>query len=408
MSESYYFVPLGREPGGLLDFLGLPPGARQDEVKTKLTQYRQTIAADLAGKTARLNVKLIASDLQRNQITQKDFDYTLKRIRGGLLKEYKVALEHKEISQEAFDAKKRDAEAEIEELIAAAQRSPVTREEVEAQEKRWQAEQNDLLTHVNDLNKSYESRLTHQRDLLQRGLADDSVSWLEPFGSFPSREEFWRLALARRPLAQQPAAAQSPPANPKATARVDSLAALRDLVESRDRQYLEWTDLLWTSEPGTNRALWHAKVLAWIAELAKLGPALDLHRSGTSKPVTPEFPVLAEPTPLAINRLARDEVEEVEHGPRRSKPESSLDPAALLAELLGRAVRARPGPGPQGGGQTAQPGAQLSFDEFVRLMQLLDAAVGLRPVAEPDPTERPLAEPKPTGRPLVGPDRTKR
>ena len=42
-STAYYFVPLGRERGGLLDLLGLPPDATLSEVEDKQAKYRQEL-----------------------------------------------------------------------------------------------------------------------------------------------------------------------------------------------------------------------------------------------------------------------------------------------------------------------------------------------------------------------------
>jgi hypothetical protein len=52
--SSYFFVPLGRERGGLLDLLGLAPGATDSEVGDALTVYRAKVKNDTRAKRREL------------------------------------------------------------------------------------------------------------------------------------------------------------------------------------------------------------------------------------------------------------------------------------------------------------------------------------------------------------------
>lgn len=363
--QEYYFVPLGRERGGLLDFFGLPYSARQNQAKTELTRYRQRLAADLAGKTARLEIQLIASDLKRGLMTQKDGDHRLKRIKGGLLKALKTRLQNDEIDKAAYDAQVEERELEIAGLIAQAEASPITREEFEVQVKQWKAEETEHLTRLNDLNTAYEQMLTRRRELEQKGLADDSVVWLEIVPSFQDKQSFWRQILERRPLPQVGPEWLTPSRGELALTKLDNLAVLRELVSRRDFQCLEWADLLWAHQSGTNRWLWYEKVKAWVIELEQLEPSFDLSPTRRSPPPLPEFPSLCELTPLAIDRLVYEELEELPQSPTRVGYTSFPDLASLLASMLADARSIEIGQEQHSATEDTKADTEAAFGDFL-------------------------------------------
>ena len=50
LADDYYFVWLGREPGGYLDVLGLPPTASEDEAKNRQREYLLELERDFKNK----------------------------------------------------------------------------------------------------------------------------------------------------------------------------------------------------------------------------------------------------------------------------------------------------------------------------------------------------------------------
>ena len=386
MDDTYYFVPLGRERGGLLDFLGLPPSASQEQVNARFIQYTQYLETDLADRIVRMELQLLVGEFKRGRIIQKEFDRKLEMARNGLLRGANLELGYKRISQEEYDLKIQDLKADIAQLIASAEKSLITKEEVDAQTKLWDSEKTELEMRVTQLKESYELARGRQRELMQNGLTDDSVIWVETYSSSQDQQVFWRLVLGRCPLSQVGIARPASSGKSVAVTKLDSLASLRELLDRRDRQCLEWADLLWTNQGGTNRRLWQEKIKAWVAELEQSGPFFDLSSARGSTPVAPEFPSLCEPTSLAIDRLAREELEELTQTPKRAGPAAPPDLASLLARLLANAKSIEADNEQQGATDGAETDTEAAFGDFLDFMRnALDATLAGR---SPQRTQR--------------------
>ncbi|MGZ8993692.1 MAG: hypothetical protein ACXW16_06720, partial [Burkholderiaceae bacterium] len=140
-SDEYYFVALGRERGGFLDVLGLPPDTDETQIGRREAEYRLQILSD--------------EKKQR--------------------KPWREKLQAKEITQEEFDAK------------AA---------EIKAEKDRRERE-------FNELSGKYALLKADQRKLANEGRRDTSASWVEAFpGWGMDRPSFWSFLTAQRPLPQ--------------------------------------------------------------------------------------------------------------------------------------------------------------------------------------------------------------
>src|SRR2546423_13144668 len=89
--QGYYFVPLGRERGGYLDFLGLPPDTDSFGVSEKHATYLKD--AERAFKAGR---KALKEDLRENRITQQEFDAKVAQLEAERTKKEQQVNELKE------------------------------------------------------------------------------------------------------------------------------------------------------------------------------------------------------------------------------------------------------------------------------------------------------------------------
>lgn len=128
----FFFVSLGREPGGLLDLLQLPASADEMVVQTKIGDYR------------------------------KDLESTFK----GKRKELREPLKNGGITQEQFDE----------------------------QVKTWQQEWDDKLAAFNQLKEAFDLKIAEQRRLATEGLVDDTMIWFPMLESLKANPgALWRL-----------------------------------------------------------------------------------------------------------------------------------------------------------------------------------------------------------------------
>lgn len=335
--QEYYFVPLGRERGGYLDFLGLPANASEGQAKERETQYRARIELEKRIKMTTLTTSVTYRELlakhHKGEVPTDQLQARIDKIRSRFidsnksLRKLDVRLKRKELDQQAYDAELDDLAAAFDAL----QTDPtnITREEADAQLAQLEKDENEKLEHLNRLNQDYQVILAKRRELRQRGLTDDSAAWIEiypPSEHEDERRQLWQRALEPRPLPQKlHMGAQAIP--------VTSLVALRHLVNYYMARHLHAADKLWSGVRGTNRTLWQAKLDHWAGEIQSLGPHFSLELSGAPRPAA-DFPALYAPTSLVIDQLEHDQGEELDHGPRRGGTATRQHLAAMLEELL--------------------------------------------------------------------------
>ena len=300
---AYYFVPLGRERGGLLDFLGLPPDADVGEVGRKQTEYLKSLERAF-----------------------KDGRKALKKERD----------EDKTISPQEYDAKRQKLE-----------------------EERTKKERK-----LNELKEKFNTAQAERRSAKSAGRQEETI-WLEMYRRFvDAPQEFWRFLLRPRPLAHVPLsllleieqrwigphvhgqrnAAGPPPAFDRLASQLFSargpvdLTALAALVTERDLICLLAADALWGEIRYTNRERWRDVIEQWATEVAALGPRLQ-HEAVEDEP--PDYPALCRPTKLMIESLEAEEIGAWTQAPDRGtqlQRETELEAllAALLAQEQGR------------------------------------------------------------------------
>jgi len=305
-SSEYYFVPLGREKGSLFDLLGLEPGASEAEVDKAKGQYKLQVENE-----RRRKVRELVPRLDGDEITQEEFDARLEQ---------------------------------------------------------WQTEADAKKTQLNLLWTAYsEGELAHKRGLKRDGKKiEEYVAWQEMECSLAREPQaLWEAATRRRPLPRLSEAfleavagrwapssgPESAPTDPTAVKIV--LAQPWEIVVECELAALLSADVLWLRLETTNRAFWADGVKRWGAELESSAVCLTVPRPGSRsrpKEPEPEFPSLARPSRLFIDKLEAEEIEDLSQAPIR---EADFDPRARLAALLEEMLRhqaeaAAEAPGPGG------------------------------------------------------------
>src|SRR5690242_13228944 len=74
--RSHYFVPLGRECGGYLDFLGLPPDASVGDVGRKQTEYLKGLET-----TFKERRKEMRKALEESTISAQEFEAKIEQLK---------------------------------------------------------------------------------------------------------------------------------------------------------------------------------------------------------------------------------------------------------------------------------------------------------------------------------------
>lgn len=395
----HYFVPLGREPGGYLDLLGLRPDSDAGARGRKENEYRQQIKKDALEER----------------------------------KKWKAELDAKKITQEEFDAKLQ-----------------VIEDEKTKREKEF-----------NELKKNFDKVVAERRKMANEGRRDTTSTWVEAFPQCADLEDFWRVLVAARPLpqfsveclnalvecwlmpvvpprlvagrraediawdlatdfpvldatetkrrekwfkdfmaqvevqrkkdltaqteqerisrteaneawaahrqgnqrarevfARQSASARQAAGQRKtpfsAAAGFNQLAhhrlfgdeplelhTLTDLVAQRETLSLLSADALWQQVQGTNRGFWRRQLAVWIDEVGQLGPQLLPQRIGTATESSNEqFPYLSRPLKRSIDRLEEKDLGELTQEPNRQQAQFEGLPASmgdLFRRLLSQA-----------------------------------------------------------------------
>ena len=125
--HEFYFITLGREPGGYLDVLGLGLNAGKGEIGTKEREFRQKIKKETKEKIRALNERLKSKE--------------------------------------------------------------ITKDEFNTQSEQYQEEQTRRLSEINDLKKGYEEEISQRRKNNNLGLADDNTVWTTTLPDWGTRVE---------------------------------------------------------------------------------------------------------------------------------------------------------------------------------------------------------------------------
>jgi hypothetical protein len=365
---SYYFAPLGRERGGLLELLELPPTASESEIAARVGNQLQ--AYDDAYQTqrklprARLEHTQLKARLEEGEITQDDFDEETEKLVTRLLgaeitaklqydelqetkdsgeltqKKYEYRLmkilapiggkelfqQRRELSQEEFDARyealaKRlanldisaeEIEARRNAVVADLESAEITQEEFDELDKVWQAERTVKETRLNELRATHDAAVAKRRQRKSQGFHHDNIVW---------HEMVYR---------QGDADGDSESATERDPGWVAAAIAL--------------ADDLWRELPLGHRDLWQAQIRTWQQEVGRLGPAFVVDRAfgESAEPVQGPFPGLSAPTPLYVERLEQDELEEIALRPQRGGQPQVVNMRKLLEAMLKEAAtRAR-------------------------------------------------------------------
>jgi len=383
-------VPLGRERGGLLDFLGLPPDARVGEVGKKKTQRMNKISQDFIDQRKSLREKLAAKE-----ITQQEFDAEVEKLEE-IKNKAKLKLNELQSKFDALQAEKRGAKnagrqedeaiwlemyrftpdpTELTNFLglpSTADEDEITRKIVEylRSVERAFKEQRKALKKERDEDKTISPQeYDAKRQKLEEELTKKELKLNELKNKYDIQRteqpcKLWRFLLRPRRLAHVPlsllleieqhwigphvhgqrSAAGPPQAFDRLASQLFSargpvdLTALAALVTERDLICLLAADALWGEIRYTNREHWRACVEQWATEVAVLGPCLQHEASG---PAPPDYPTLCRPTKLMIESLEAEEIGAWTQVPDRGtqlQRETELEAllAALLAQEQGR------------------------------------------------------------------------
>ena len=304
MTESranrYYFVPLGREKGGYLELLELPPTVSLGEAKNAERLYKKGL--------------------------EKEFRRKRKSLRESLSK--------KEITQEEFDERV----------------------------KKWEDKKTQKNVELNKLNQTFQNAQAEKRKLAHMGLRMDEVIWHEIHFE-NGKEEFIRhLTSISRPLATEDperlekfryriakdgflTASDSTQKEIAAATASNSLDNFLGRINALKLMALIWADNIWSNLATPTREFWTTQLATWIGSLPfyPLEPIPD-SRPSTQMPGTDSaemekrnvsrYPLLCSPTRFSVNRLEQQEVEEVIARPKRRGDQKAVSLRDLLKAYL--------------------------------------------------------------------------
>jgi hypothetical protein len=298
-APDYYFVPLGRERGGYLDLLGLPPDVSEDEAGAKEGEYRLEIEKKF--KAAR---KTLKEKKTRGELTEHEFEKQAKALEEELKNQPLMKLGELKNKFDALQAERRAASQDC-------------------------------------------------------GPNPSTQVWMEMYRSFGTdRESCWHFLIKPRPMANvapallgairsrwlgflgstaagekaAPPVLASAKCNPAA---ISQLAELTELIEERNLVHLLASDLLWMRVRFTNRRFWANQIAEWLKDTVGRGPSFRTEADG---PVTDavHYPALCRPTNLAIDRLDAEPLNELAQQPVRTQGKSiPLDLAEPVARTRG-------------------------------------------------------------------------
>jgi hypothetical protein len=343
MSNEYYLVPFGREPGGYFDVLGLPPNAPDKDVGKRSNEYIQSHKNEAKKQCAAL-----AERQKKNEITQEECEAEIGVIKAALEKHLTELNKLKEIYTAAL-----------------AQARKLKQGGYEAEPPGWVEMASGL---DGDPDKLWE--LLSKRRSLPR-VSEDLLlrieqRWVNTGEALPSGRGY--AAPQAQPQQRQPLhcadgvdfpdlpsgqAGQGPPAN---------LAAVSRLITERDLIRLLWADKLWARLSGTNRDYWQCQLQAWLTEIEQIGPHFRHRAESGAVQSNRDYPHLSEPRQLTIDHLEEDPADDAvqDVGRRRPASEQAFDLQKFLESMepaeLGRFL-ASLGGGSENSGNDARPPA---------------------------------------------------
>lgn len=392
----YYFVPLGREPGGYLDFLRLRPDADADTVAAKEAEYRVGLKNELRKQRGVLleqkKAKLITEEEYRAKLEERnatndkelaDFQQLKQKFELLQAERRKLANDGRpEMSSawaEAYASFGHDPAKFWQFLLAARPLPQVEAEVLEAIGARWlkpagretvvgTAEPEDVVRDVLADQSLLAAAEIKQREKWLRTLQQRELEWRKQILTEEVKrkdktraeaqelltrrsEEMGRAERAFQQL-RQPVNV-SPGGNPASAASARwkrlsqfrlflsdtvDLSTVRGLRHEQELIRLLLADALWSELRGTHRDFWSNQIGTWAKEVGNLGPRLRLEHNGP--PVATrggDYPVLSQLADRTIDRLEAKDLGDLSQEPeRRGGPPDLSDPmmAAFLRALL--------------------------------------------------------------------------
>jgi len=269
--DDYYFVPLGREPGSYLDFLGLPPTASEIEVAAKDRAYRRQLGCDFRTSRSELIKKR-----DHNEITEEEYNSGVKKL------------------------------------------------EEERTEKRIE---------INKLREKYNLEPAEKRRILNMGLKDDSAVWVDMYESFLYASEadcLGKLIFKQHPFPQmEPSQLVGIPLpGHNRNSQMNEDIYFDEITIS----CLLKADELWSRLKCTNLEFWLKEIEKWDKELDSITPRLKIIPGKNKNCIDdPDFPTLCHPFNLAIEQINDEEVENLFNMPERKGELNPISANEFLA-----------------------------------------------------------------------------
>jgi hypothetical protein len=419
----FYFVPLGRERGGLLDFLGLPPDANDEVVNMAKAEYALQLKNKVRQERGRLLEQKKAKEITEEEYQAKQQELGARQSKEETdfneLNEKFEVLRSERRKHEREGIKETGAvwadayqsfgksRAEFWQILIEPRPLPqMTAEVLSALHSRWveggddavveEGKQDDGIPDVlADLPYLDDSEVEHREkwytELLRRQVEQ---SRRESKASGPAPESgrvspTWETMLERTKQAfarcRELRASTNPPQVAGLAARAGlerlsqyrffhvekaaDVSLVRGLVNDQAMIGLLWADALWSELRGTNRGYWARQVSGWAEQIARQGPRLVLRpkdAGGAADDV--QFPLLCRPVDGCIDRLEESELGDLAGEPVRNLADPQL--AAMLRALLeaerAEAEKAEGDATPDGAGK---PGAGKTKSMLEKLLE---------------------------------------
>jgi len=428
----FFFVPLGRERGGYLDLLGLPPDADVTTVGRRELEYWKKSESDF--KQGRSKLK---DQLQKGKITQEEFDAEVEALKSARTKR-DAELNEKKQKYGAAQAERRELvrEGRADEsspwaamCVAGVDRQTFWKELTKprgilsaepqwlaAVERRWVRDTDEApvvapgqpdgrcLDVLADLPYLTQEEVTRRqrwfrtvqarraeskRAELQTKAAQKEITKEQALAEWTQwqAEAKAQLELLARRLEEHRAADRGggPGGGAGLGLGKDALGRSRffapegvdvatvvRLAQERDLIRLLCADALWEEVRYTNREHWQQQLDTWAQKSARPGPWL--RRQSDGEPVSEddwEYPALCRPVIRSIDRLEARELGEISKKPDRSGAvHGGPDPAlaALMKALLGAGAAGQARAEPQPDATRGKRGRPIPLEEFKAML----------------------------------------
>jgi len=296
IDAKYFFVPLGRERGGYLDLLKLPPTANLAQVINAENMY----------------------------INELEGDFKIKK-----RKPLKESLKLKKITQEEFDE----------------------------QVKVWKDEKTQATVELNKLKGNFRKAMAEKRKLANQGIQIKDHVWQDIHLAGKKEDLISHLATMSGPLERITSEQLETFINSmEDKGASQTITDLHQEIKSLDPssglyQYLElinclkfypllWADATWESIDTPHRSFWAKQIKKWEKEPRKKKEQYQKQLSCRQVPMPPgprkfnKYPLLSEPTDLSVERLEIQEIEDTQNLPERKGDKQGLDLQDLLGSFL--------------------------------------------------------------------------